>query len=185
MDKRKAKSLEVVLEGSEGEERGQTGGVRRGSGWQWRLLKLCRSLGTSEPCSTLPPLLFSGPSPSMWGKPPVVLAICFPWALTCGPLTLLWNISCCYSYVFGGSFMENKIIFCWAHDDISVTAKMEMNRQGVGGQGDDEAYDDNGDRGYDHEELQCQQSLSQIVIDTIMSLTALWSYGSAFWPLPC
>lgn len=50
---------------------------------------------------------------------------------------------------------------------------MEMNQQGVGGQGDDEAYDDNGDRGYDHEELQCQQSLSQIVIDTIMSLTAL------------
>lgn len=34
MNKRKAKSLRALVEGSEGEERGETGGKRGGSGWQ-------------------------------------------------------------------------------------------------------------------------------------------------------
>lgn len=98
--------------GSGGEERGETGGVRGVSGWQRRPLKLCRSLGTSEPCSTPPLLLYSSPSPSMWGKSPGVTAMRFPWALTCGPLTLLRNVlHCCYSALCG-IFMQNKIIFC-------------------------------------------------------------------------
>lgn len=90
-DKRKAKAWE----GSEGEKRGETGGLRDVSGWQWRPLKLCRSLGTSEPCSapSSPPHTrrhthTHTPTPT-WGKPPGVSATCFPWALTRGPLTLL------------------------------------------------------------------------------------------------
>lgn len=108
---KEGESLNVVQEGSGGEERGETGGVRGVSGWQRRPLKLCRSLGTSEPCSTPLLLLYSSPSPSMWGKPPGATEMRFPWALTCGPLTLLRNVLCCCCSALRGIFVRNKIIF--------------------------------------------------------------------------
>lgn len=118
------------MKGSEGEERGATGGVRGDSGWQRRLLKLHRSLGTSEPCSTPPPLLLSSPSPSMWGKPPGVSALRFPWALTCGPLTLLCTAPRCYCLVFSGILMENKIIFCREQNNSLATAMGDRDKRG-------------------------------------------------------
>lgn len=101
--------------GAGGQGRGRKRGDRRGKRSFRVATKTTEALQEFGNQWTLfypPLLLYSSPSPSMWGKPPGVTAMRFPWALTCGPLTLLRNVLCCCCSALRGIFVRNEIIFC-------------------------------------------------------------------------
>lgn len=109
------KERQKLESGAGGQWRGRKRGDRRGERSFRVAMKTTEALQEFGNQWTLlypPLLLYSSPSPSMWGKPPGVSAMRFPWALTCGPLTLLHNVLCCYYSAPCGIFMQNKIIFC-------------------------------------------------------------------------
>ncbi len=119
--KGQTKERRKLESGAGGQWRGRKRGDRRGERSfrvAVRATEALQEFGNQWTLLYPPPLLFSPPSPSMWGKPPGVSAMRFPWALTCGPLTLLCNVLRCYYSVFCGIFMENKIIFCRSQNNI-------------------------------------------------------------------
>lgn len=114
------KERQKLENGAEGQWRGRKRGDRRGGSSFRVAMKTTEALHEFGNQWTLlypPLLLYSSPSPSMWGKPPSVTVMRFPCVLTCSPLTPMQKVPFSYYSVLCGNFVQNKILFCKQYKD--------------------------------------------------------------------